>query len=530
MAPQEQPMVEMEEDSFGAAMEPAPAPMARSESLAMADDTSTGYYQETEDREQYQEIEQNPIIRVSESPVSTFSIDVDTGAYSNVRRFLNNGQLPRKDAVRVEELINYFSYDYPLPENREVPFRVNVEIAPTPWNPDTLLLMIGIKGYEIERAERPPSNLVFLLDVSGSMNDPDKLPLLKSAFSLLSGQLTENDRVSIVVYAGAAGVILEPTPGNEEAQITAALNRLSAGGSTAGGEGIELAYAMARQAYIEGGINRILLATDGDFNVGTTNFEALLDMVERERESGVSLTTLGFGQGNYNEQLMEQLADAGNGNYAYIDTLSEANKVLVTEMSSTLFTIAKDVKIQIEFNPAVVAEYRQIGYENRQLLEEDFANDAVDAGDIGAGHTVTALYEIALVGGGGERLEPRRYDDNQPAELESDFSNELAFLKLRYKLPESDTSTLMETPLTTDMIQSEVSSASLNYRWAAAVAAFAELLRDGRYTGDWTYDQVLELARTARGDDPFGYRGEFLNLVNLAKSLSPGGSSGNDGI
>jgi Ca-activated chloride channel homolog len=361
--------------------------------------------------------------------------------------------------------------------------------------------------------------LVFLVDVSGSMESPDKLELLKSALKLLSKQLTDKDKVSLVVYAGAAGLVLEPTSGGESGKINAALDRLTAGGSTHGSAGIQLAYSTAQQAFIKGGINRVLLATDGDFNVGTVNFEALKNLVEDKRQSGISLTTLGFGTGNYNDHLMEQLADAGNGNYAYIDTLNEAQKVLVDEMSSTLNTIAKDVKIQVEFNPATVAEYRLIGYENRLLKREDFSNDKVDAGDIGAGHTVTALYEIALVGSGGQRLESRRYGDNKTAPS-GRHGNELAFLRLRYKAPDSSTSQLLEWPVQKRDIIEKVDNTSERFRFSAAVAAFAQQLRGGKYLEQFSYDNILSLARGARGEDPFGYRAEFIKLVNLAKSLS----------
>jgi len=470
------------------------------------------------DRENYETFEDNPIKRVSEHPVSTFSIDVDTGSYTNVRRILNSGYLPRHDAVRVEEMINYFNYNYPIPESRTPPFKVTTEIAPTPWNKNTFLLHVGIKGFELSKENLPPSNLVFLMDVSGSMRSADKLDLLKSSLKLLTKQLTEKDRVTLVVYAGASGLVLEPTPGNQTATIASALDRLSAGGSTNGGAGIELAYAMAKQAFIKDGINRVILATDGDFNVGTTNFEALKNMIEEKRKSGISLTTLGFGTGNYNDHLMEQLADAGNGNYAYIDSLNEAQKVLVDEMSSTLNTIAKDVKIQIEFNPANVAEYRLIGYENRKLKREDFDNDKVDAGEIGAGHTVTALYEIALMGSDGQRLKSLRYEEKSEKEVAR--SNELVFLRLRYKQPDSDTSNLLEWPIKqSDMLES-IDNTSVRFRFSAAVAAFGQMLRGGKYTEQFTYDDILALARGARGDDPFGYRGEFLKLVNLAKSLS----------
>ncbi|MEN8217232.1 MAG: VWA domain-containing protein [Pseudomonadota bacterium] len=466
-------------------------------------------------RENYAHFDDNPIKRVSEHPVSTFSIDVDTGAYANVRRMLNYGQLPQHDAVRVEEMINYFAYDYPLPDSIDPPFKVTTEIAPTPWNQKTHLLHIGIKGYNIPKDNLPPSNLVFLVDVSGSMQSPNKLELLKSSLKLLTQQLTAKDKVSLVVYAGASGLILEPTQGNQRRKIIAALDRLRAGGSTNGGSGIQLAYAVAEQAFIKEGINRILLATDGDFNVGTVNFEALKNLIEEKRKSGISLTTLGFGTGNYNDHLMEQLADAGNGNYAYIDNLNEARKVLVDEMSSTLNTIAKDVKIQIEFNPATVAEYRLIGYENRKLKREDFSNDKVDAGEIGAGHTVTALYEIALMGSGGERLENLRYGDNKTVP-EGQRGNELAFLRLRYKAPDGDTSQLIEWPLR----RQTVDNTSERFRFSAAVAAFGQQLRGGKYLEPFSYNDILSLARGARGDDPFGYRAEFIKLVNIAQSLS----------
>ncbi len=469
------------------------------------------------ERENYQAFDDNPLKAVPETPVSTFSIDVDTGAYSNVRRLLNAGQLPRKDAVRVEEMLNYFDYAYPHPETLDPPFRVFTQIAPTPWNAKTHLLHIGIQGYTLDTAKLPPANLVFLIDVSGSMNAPNKLPLLKASLKLLSKQLAAQDKVSIVVYAGAAGLVLEPTAGDQTAPIEAALDRLSAGGSTNGGHGIQLAYSTARQAFIQDGINRVLLATDGDFNVGTVNFAALKELVEQQRQSGIALTTLGFGSGNYNDHLMEQLADAGNGNYAYIDTLNEARKVLVEARAATLLTLAKDVKIQLEFNPVNVAEYRLIGYENRQLKREDFANDKVDAGEIGAGHTVTALYEIALLGSGGERLPALRYEARTD-ELRP-HTNELAFLRLRYKQPDSDTSKRLEYPILRETII-DTDNTDARYRFAAAVAAFGQLLRGGQYMQDFGFEEVLQLARSARGEDAFGYRGEFLGLVSLAQSLT----------
>ena len=474
------------------------------------------------DNEKYAHLDQNGILQVTDHPVSTFSIDVDTGAYSNVRRMLKAGQLPQPDAVRIEEMINYFSYDYPLPQGKNVPFSVTTEIAPSPWNQHTHLLQIGIKGQDVAKQLLPPANLVFLIDVSGSMGPAERLPLLTSALKLLTKQLREQDRVAIVVYAGASGVVLQPT--NDKAKILAALNRLQSGGSTNGAAGIEMAYAVAKQAYIPNGINRVLLATDGDFNVGTVSFEALKALIEEKRKSGISLTTLGFGMGsydgarNYNDQLMEQLADAGNGNYAFIDTLNEAQKVLVDEMSSTLNTIAKDVKIQIEFNPDVVAEYRLIGYENRALKREDFNNDNVDAGEIGAGHTVTALYEIALRGSKGALLEPLRYQST--AQEKKTNGDEIAHLRLRYKAPNGHDSQLLEWPLQRAAIKSEIAQTSERMRFAAAVAGFGQLLKGGKYTGSYNYGDIAKLAQGARGDDRFGYRSEFLSLVNIAQSLA----------
>jgi Ca-activated chloride channel family protein len=469
------------------------------------------------DRENYAHLDQNGVKLVSSDPVSTFSVDVDTGSYTNIRRMLNEGRLPPQDAVRIEEMINYFSYDYKAPKNLKQPFRVTAEVAPAPWSTEKHLLHIGIKGYEMDRSQLPASNLVFLVDVSGSMHSQNKLPLLKSALKMLSNQLSAKDRISLVVYAGASGVVLEPTAGNQTARITSALNTLQAGGSTNGGAGIRLAYTMAERAFIKNGINRVILATDGDFNVGTTNFESLIDLVEQKRKSGISLTTLGFGSGNYNDHLMEQLADKGNGNYAYIDTINEARKVLVDEVGSTLMTIAKDVKIQVEFNPDVVSEYRLIGYENRMLKREDFNNDQVDAGEIGAGHTVTALYEITLKGKKG-RIDPLRYDSSQASKAKAS-SSELAFLRLRYKQPDADKSQLIEYPLNKNMIKKNLSTATNNFRFSAAVAAFGELLRGGTYAENMNYDAVLKLVRNAKGNDGNGYRGEFLNLVRTAAAL-----------
>lgn len=469
------------------------------------------------DRETYEKLTPNPIKQVLKQPVSTFSIDVDTGAYANIRRMLRAGQMPPRDAVRIEEMINYFPYQYAPPANRQVPFAVSSAVARTPWNANTYLVRVAIKGYQIARSERPAANLVFLVDVSGSMTSRDKLPLLVSSLKLLTARLTARDRVTLVVYAGAAGVVLKPTPGNEKAMINSALDRLKAGGSTAGGAGIKLAYAMARQAFIRGGINRVILATDGDFNVGVTDRRKLLDMIKRNRKSGVALTTLGFGTGNYNEAIMERAADAGNGNYAYIDSLQEAQKVLVAELNSTLLTIAKDVKIQVEFNPAVVAEYRLIGYENRALKREDFNNDKVDAGDIGAGHTVTALYEVALVGSKGLRLPPLKF---QKAPVLTGDKSLFAHMKLRYKLPGSKTSRLIDVPLSRSQMD-RATAPTGDFAFAAAVAAFGEILRGGKYVGDFSYADVRALAQRGKGADPEGYRGGFLRLVRLAAALTP---------
>lgn len=466
-------------------------------------------------RENYHHFDDNPIRRVAEHPVSTFSIDVDTGSYANVRRMLRAGQLPPEDAVRVEEMINYFDYDYPAPDKDGAPFNVVVEQGITPWNPNTRLVQVGIKGYEPPAEAVPAANLVFLIDVSGSMQSKDKLDLLKTSLKMLARQLDADDRVAMVVYAGATGVVLESTPGDQTAKITAALDSLRAGGRTNGAAGIELAYAQAQQGYIEDGINRVILATDGDFNVGTVDFEALKDLAERKRETGIAITTLGFGTGNYNDHLMEQLADAGNGNYAYIDTIGEAQKVLVDEMGSTLQTIAKDVKIQVEFNPAVVAEYRLIGYENRVLEREDFNNDKVDAGEIGAGHTVTALYEVALKGSGGERVDPLRYAEDSAGSDTGGQAGELGFLRLRYKAPQGDASQLIEQPIANRV----AGQSSDRLRFAAAVAAFGQHLRGGKYLAEFDVKAIHDLASQSRGQDPFGYRGEFLQLVRLAEGF-----------
>jgi Ca-activated chloride channel family protein len=466
-----------------------------------------------EERERYQALQANPVKRVTEEPVSTFSVDVDTGSYANVRRFLTQGRMPPADSVRVEEMLNYFRYDYPLPTDRSRPFSVRADVSTTPWNPNSRLLRIGLRGYDLARRERPAANLVFLVDTSGSMNEPDKLPLVKAALSLLADRMQPQDRISIVAYAGSAGLVLAPTSDPEK--VKAALAQFAAGGSTAGGQGLELAYATARATRIQDGINRIILATDGDFNVGISDTRQILDMVRRNRDDGITLTTLGFGQGNYNEAMMEQVADAGNGNYSYIDSAMEAQKVLDQELTSTLFTIAKDVKIQVEFNPAIVSEYRLIGYENRLLREEDFSNDAVDAGDIGAGHMVTAFYEIVPVGSQGW-LGERRYEANRPRGTAARPGGELAFVQLRYKLPDEDSSRLIQQPIPAAAIASARAPAG-DMAFAASVAAYGQKLKMDPRLANFGWDQIRGLA----GPVQDYWRQEFLKLVDLASAQDP---------
>lgn len=471
------------------------------------------------DRENYLAIDHNGVQVVREHPVSTFSIDVDTASYANIRRMLaKDGRLPPSNAVRLEEMINYFDYQYPTPPSTDTPFSIHTELAPAPWSQKHHLLRIGLKGFQPDMVERPAANLVFLVDVSGSMRSPDKLGLVKQSLRLLVNQLTANDRIALAVYAGNAGMVLESTPGNQKAKIMTAIEGLQAGGSTHGSAGIHLAYQLAQQHLIKDGINRVIIASDGDMNVGTVSIEALKDLIERKRQLGISLTTLGFGSGNYNDALMEQLADVGNGHAAYIDSLKEAHKVLVNEMQSTLLTIAKDVKIQIEFNPNMVSEYRLIGYENRLLKREDFTNDRVDAGDIGAGHTVTALYEIVLKGSGGERVPHLRYGNSESTQTPT--TNELAFIKLRYKQPNADTSREVSQSITQMHSVREFGQSSDDFRFAASVAGFGQLLQGGTYTGDWTYNDALNVARNARGKDPHGYRSELVRLIELAQSLA----------
>jgi len=469
--------------------------------------------------ENYAVIEESRFLPAGANPRSTFSIDVDAASYTNVRRFLTAGQRPPKDAVRIEELLNYFRYDYPEPRGRD-PFSVTTDLAVAPWAPEHRLLRIGIKGRSLRTESVPPSNLVFLLDVSGSMQPPDKLPLVKQAFRLLVQELRPQDRVAIVVYAGAAGLVLPSTPGSDKVAILAALDRLEAGGSTAGGAGLRLAYEVAKQHYAREGNNRVILATDGDFNVGESSDAAMVRLIEERRDQGIFLTVLGFGTGNLKDSRMEQIADKGNGHYAYVDNLNEARRVFVREFAGTLVTIAKDVKIQVEFNPAKVAAYRLVGYENRALRTEDFADDRKDAGELGAGHTVTALYEIVPAGasfaGTGGDLEDLKYQSVQlrPGASSGD---EWLTVQLRYKEPDGTTSRLLSHPVRVRRAPAEPTG---DFRFAAAVAAFGLVLRDSEYRGSATLDQVLRLARGSEGQDADGERAEFVRLVESARLLS----------
>jgi len=474
--------------------------------------TMTSSYQRF-NTEEYDRIYENRFLASLDNPLSTFSIDVDTASYANVRRFLNRNQLPPEDAVRIEEMINYFDYDYPIPTGKH-PFSVITEISECPWNESHKLAHIGIQGKEIKKI--PPSNLVFLLDVSGSMRSPHKLPLLKDAFKLLVEKLDKRDKVAIVVYAGAAGLVLDSTPGTEKQKIIAAIEKLRAGGSTAGGAGIKLAYKTAMQNFIKDGNNRVVLATDGDFNVGVSSTSELVRMIEEKREKGIFLTVLGFGTGNYKDSRMENIADKGNGNYYYIDGILEAKKVLVNEMRATLFTIAKDVKIQVEFNPAKIKAYRLIGYENRMLKKEDFKDDTKDAGELGAGHTVTALYELIPYGSKEKiaDIDELKYQEKK-IKPEAFKSKESMTVKLRYKPPEKNKSILIKEPVIDR--SKKLSKASNNFKFSVAVAEFGMLLRDSKYKANSSFNEVLKLAREAKGKDHFGYRAEFVKLVEIAQ-------------
>jgi len=490
-----------------------------SPAVGMAYDSRTGFqrYSPGFNTENYASVNENGFRSVKNNPLSTFSIDVDNASYSNIRRFINSGTLPPPDAVRIEEMINYFSYDYPEPRG-EHPFSVSTETAVCPWNTDHILLQIGLRGRSIDKSSLPPSNLVFLIDVSGSMNQPDKLPLLKSAFSLLVNELRPQDHVAVVVYAGAAGLVLKSTPGNRKEEILRAIDNLEAGGSTAGGAGLRLAYNEAGRNFIPGGNNRIILATDGDFNVGESSNGGMERLVEEERKKNIFITVLGFGMGNIKDDKMEIIADKGNGNYSYIDNLQEARRVLVREFGGTLFTIAKDVKFQIEFNPFRVESYRLVGYENRLLNDEDFNDDTKDAGEMGSGHRVTALYEI-VPAGSGERMpsiDPLKYQ--QTAKTENNrYSDEMLTVKVRYKEPDGNTSKMFGKPVRASSV--DIGKASENMRFAAAVAEFGMILRDSEFIGTATLQGAARLAASARGEDPEGYHGELIRLISTAKDL-----------
>ncbi|MEZ5938021.1 MAG: VWA domain-containing protein [Hyphomonadaceae bacterium] len=501
---------------------PAPLAMASPAFGAIASPPPLGYAQPLLgdiDRDKYEDVELNSVKVVAEEPVSTFSIDVDTASYSNVRRFLNDGVLPPKDAVRIEELVNYFDYDYPLPKSETTPFSTTVKVVPSPWADGRQIMHVGVQGYDIKATDRPPLNLTLLVDVSGSMSSPDKLPLAVKALKMLVDKLDSDDHVAIVVYAGAAGAVLEPTSGDQKGKIIAALEQLNAGGSTAGGEGLRLAYSLARQSYDKDAVNRVMLMTDGDFNVGISDPERLEDFVSRERETGVYLSVLGFGRGNYNDAMMQKLAQTGNGVAAYVDTLNEARKLFSDDLASSMFTIADDVKIQVEFNPQRVAEYRLIGYETRLLKREDFNNDKVDAGEVGSGASVTALYEITPVGSSARLMPESRYQ--QPEKVAADLSGEYAYLKLRYKPPGEDASKLIERPVTNKDAVSSIDDAPESTRFALAVAGFGQLLRGDPFLDkSFTWDKVISLANGAKGSDAYGYRAEFVQLARLAETAA----------
>lgn len=480
-----------------------------------------GYYDQPNQRlntEEYKGFNENIFLDALKTPLSTFSIDVDAASYSNVRRFLTQGERPPVDAVRIEEMINYFDYDYAQPKG-EHPFSITTEISAAPWNTEHKLVHIGLQGLNVPKENLPPTNLVFLIDVSGSMADPNKLPLLKSSFRLLVEQLREQDRVAIVVYAGAAGMVLPSTSGNDKKTIMDALNHLEAGGSTAGGAGIKLAYAMAKQHFIDRGNNRVILATDGDFNVGESSDGDLERLIEQKRKDGIFLTVLGFGMGNYKDSKMETLADKGNGNYFYIDSILEAQKALVNEFGGTLFTIAKDVKLQIEFNPAKVKSYRLIGYENRLLRDEDFNDDKKDAGELGSGHSVTALYEIIPIGVDSDfnQVDPLKYQKAEQVAFTSS-TNELMTVKFRYKKPDGHVSKLIVHPLVDQNIS--LAKTSDNFRWSAAVAGVGMLLRESAYVRDFSYQDAIQLAQSGRGADANGYRIEFINMIKSCSVLA----------
>lgn len=506
---------------------PPPARVSEAEIMSSVDDSyseSEAYYDQQQEirsvnrnpGEEYNKIKENVFQLVSKAPLSTFSIDVDAASYSNMRRYINQGSLPAADAIRTEELINYFTYDYGQPEGKD-PVKIALEAGTCPWNEKHRLVRIGLKAKEIADDKLPASNLVFLIDVSGSMEGPTRLELVKSSLKLLLNNLRKKDRVAIVVYSGSAGEVLPSTSGRNKQKIREALDQLSAGGSTAGGEGIQLAYKIAKKNFIKGGNNRIILCTDGDFNVGVSSTGGLEKLIEDERKSGVFLTVLGYGMGNYKDNRMQVLAEKGNGNHGYIDNLQEANKILVNEFGGTIYTVAKDVKLQVEFNPSQVQAYRLVGYESRMLKDEDFNDDTKDAGEMGAGHTVTALYEIVPVGVKFEQngnIDPLKYQTDKTENKTK--SNELLTVKMRYKLPNESVSEKIELPL----IDKKSNNTSTDFRFAAAVAMFGQLIRNSEYKGDATYDKVITLAKNAFGEDEQGYRREFVRLVETAQGLN----------
>jgi Ca-activated chloride channel homolog len=503
-----------------AATAPTATGLANMEAPMVAPQASggLGYAATQPSGDNFQKFDENRVKVTKDEPVSTFSIDVDTASYAYVRSVLESGSLPEPDAVRLEEMINYFPYDYPAPTSLDTPFKATMQVFPTPWNKKTELLEIGIKGYVPPASARKPENLTFLIDTSGSMDEPNKLPLLKRAFSLLVDNLQPTDTVSIVTYAGSAGVVLQPTKASDKAAILGGLDNLEAGGSTAGAEGIELAYQVAAQNKGDG-VNRVILATDGDFNVGIDEPDQLKSFIKGKRDEGISLSVLGFGRGNLDDALMQALAQNGNGNASYIDNLQEARKVLVEEAGANFVTIAKDVKLQVEFNPAQISEYRLIGYETRALNREDFNNDAVDAGEIGAGHTVTALYEITPAGSGAELDDPLRYGSSAVAPAGT--TDELGFLKIRYKAPDGDVSKLITAPITKDLLVRDLAQVGNDQRFAAAVAAFGQKLKGSNYGAGMSWQGIADLANGAKGADPDGYRAAFVQEVRLAAALSP---------
>ena len=495
-------------------MPPPPPPPPPAPAMAAA---PNGYWQPA-NTSKFPQAKPNAVKIVAEEPVSTFSIDVDTASYGVMRNYLNRGDMPPADAIRVEEMVNYFDYAYSAPQSRAVPFRASQAVYPAPWNAQTQILHIGIKGFELPKAARPPVNLVFLIDTSGSMGEPNKLPLLKRAFRLLADQLGGKDRVAIVTYSGTVGVALEPTSGADKAKIVAALDKLEASGATAGGQGLRTAYELAEAGLMKGGVNRVIMATDGDFNVGITDPSQLESYVVGERDKGVELSCIGFGSDNYSDALMQKLSQSGNGNAYFIDSYNEARKVFSQQITGTLVTIAKDVKIQVEFNPDRIAEYRLIGYETRLLNRTDFNNDKVDAGDIGAGHTVTALYELTPVDSKARMSDPLRYAHK--AKAKGGAKNEIAFIKIRYKLPGETKSHLITRPVTDANVVSGFGRLPDDMRFAAAVAGAGQLMRHDPYIKDFSYAKAIEIAQASKGVDTYGYRSEFVQLLRSAQAGS----------